>query len=274
MSGNAITLGSSDRLDASGTVGGTVLVGGDFQGGKNAATNYLPETVATAKTVDVASGATIAADGSLGAGGKVVVWSDEHTTFQGAITATGATVGGDAEVSGKAVLDYRGTADLRSATGRFGTLLLDPYNLTISSGTDSGMLGFYSNADDSVLNVTRQTNALANANVTVATGSGGTQAGDITVAAPVTWTSGSTLTLSAYRNIAVNANITAGDPRICQPRYHPAVGQHGRWAGTVTFGAGVKVGGSSVGTIVWIFYTQRPIRHRQTTALMQDSTRQ
>ncbi len=137
VSGETIALGAASRLDASGTVGGTVLVGGDFQGGKNAATKYLPETVATAKTVDVASGATIAADGSLGAGGKVVVWSDEHTTFQGAITATGATIGGDAEVSGKAVLDYRGTADLRSATGRFGTLLLDPYNLTISSGTDA-----------------------------------------------------------------------------------------------------------------------------------------
>ncbi len=119
VSGETIALGAASRLDASGTVGGTVLVGGDFQGGKNAATKYLTETVATAKTVDVASGATIAADGSLGAGGKVVVWSDEHTTFQGAITATGATVGGDAEVSGKAVLDYRGTADLRSANGRF-----------------------------------------------------------------------------------------------------------------------------------------------------------
>ncbi len=185
-----------------------MLVGGDFQGGKNAATNYLPETVATARTVDVAVGATIAADGSLGAGGKVVVWSDEHTTFQGAITATGATVGGDAEVSGKAVLDYRGTADLRSATGRFGTLLLDPYNLTISSGTGSGMSGFDANANNSVLNVTRLTNALANANVTVATGSGGTQAGDITVANDVSWSSNSTLTLSAAGNITIDAAIS------------------------------------------------------------------
>ncbi|WP_208948527.1 YDG domain-containing protein [Segnochrobactrum spirostomi] len=245
VSGSAITLASSARLDASGTSGGTVLVGGDYQGGKNTATNYLTETVATAKTVDVAAGATIAADGSVGAGGKVVVWSDEHTTFQGTISATGVTAGGDAEVSGKAVLDYRGTADLRSPTGRFGTLLLDPYNLTISSASSTGMSGFNANANDSVLNVGTLTTALSTANVTVTTGSGGSQAGTITVANAVTWSSGSTLTLSAYGSIFVNANI-AGAPGSSLVLH---ADNTGTGTGTVTFGGGITAtasGGVSI----------------------------
>ncbi len=48
----------------------------------------------------------------------------------------------------------------------------------------------------------------------------GTQAGDITVANDVTWTSGSTLTLSAYRNIAVNANVNISGQYgslVCEP---------------------------------------------------------
>src|SRR5690606_8180883 len=55
-------------------------------------------------------------------------------------------------------------------------------------------------------------NALASANVTVTTGlagSAGAQAGNIAVAAPVSWTTGSTLTLQAAGNIAINVGISA-----------------------------------------------------------------
>jgi len=206
-----ITLTSDAALDASGTTGGTVLVGGDFQGGTGAV-RYLAETLATAESVTVAGGASIRVDGSAGAGGKVVVWSDGRTSFAGTISARGAgsAAGGDAEVSGKVWLDYRGTADLRSDSGAFGTLLLDPYNLTIAASASSGMNGFSPSANDSVLDVATLTAALATANVELTTGSGGTQAGNITVAAPIIWSANSILTMrTRAKMIAINADITA-----------------------------------------------------------------
>ncbi len=230
-----IALATGAVLDASGGTGGLVLVGGDYQGGRDAATKYLAEEVETAQTVSVASGATIRADGMAGAGGRVVVWSDAATDFAGAISARGTSAGGDAEVSGKAVLSYRGTADLTGAPGRFGTLLLDPYNLTISNAASSGMNGFSANADDSVLNAETLASALATANVTVTTGSGGSQAGDITVADPVTWTGATTLTLSAFGSIAVNANLTGATGSAIALRADNA----GTGTGTVTFSTGV-----------------------------------
>ncbi len=72
------------------------------------------------------------------------------------------------------------------------------------------MSGFDAAADNSVLNATTLLNQLATANVTVTTGSGGTQSGDITVAAPLSWTAATTLTLNAARNITVNAPISFG----------------------------------------------------------------
>ncbi|WP_281058906.1 MBG domain-containing protein, partial [Mesorhizobium sp. M7A.F.Ca.CA.001.12.1.1] len=50
---------------------------------------------------------------------------------------------------------------------------------------------------------------LATANVTISTGSGGSQAGDITIAAPISWNT-NTLTLSASHSIVFNANATIG----------------------------------------------------------------
>ena len=72
--------------------------------------------------------------------------------------------------------------------------LLDPVDLTI----DVTLAGTIATALNGGSNVTQQTTA---------TGTGGN--GDITVASGISWSSDATLTLSAYRNIAVNANITS-----------------------------------------------------------------
>ena len=150
-----------------------------------------------------------------GNGGKVVVWSDQLISFAGLIKATGGALGGNGgfvETSSHGVLSYTGTADVSAAAGTFGTLLLDPFNVTITSGTGSGGSlnagTFTPTANDSALSTTTLTNALATANVVVTTGSGGTQAGNITVTSPVTWSSASSLTLSAYNNVVVNASIS------------------------------------------------------------------
>ena len=53
---------------------------------------------------------------SSGTGGKVIVWSDEKTSFAGTILATGGPAGGDggfAEVSGH-LLDFKGAVDLHT----------------------------------------------------------------------------------------------------------------------------------------------------------------
>lgn len=250
--GGTITVTGSDvrlngaTLSADGTAGGgTIRVGGGFQG-------QGPLQRAATTTVD--AGTTISANaGRTGNGGDIVVWSDRFTDFAGRISATGGTQGGNggqAEVSGKAQLAYTGTTVLTAANGAFGTLLLDPYNVTISSGTDANQTGFAATGNDSVINATTLQNALATANVTVTTGgagSPGTQAGDITVAAPVTWGTGAggartTLTLSAYRSIAVNANLTvsgSGDLVLNT--------NQGGTGGTLTFGPGASA--SFTGTV-------------------------
>ncbi|WP_158553256.1 YDG domain-containing protein [Mesorhizobium denitrificans] len=206
--GGTVTITGKDvalqgaKIDVSGAAGGgTVKVGGDWQG--SAGTQR-------ADTTSVDNNTTINADATdNGSGGKVVIWSDYLTTFDGNISSRGAGEGngGDAEVSGKAVLSYTGKADLSAENGSFGNLLLDPYNLTISLGTNNNLSGFSANGDDSILNVSTLLDAPSFANVTVSTGTSGGQDGDITVAAPIWWSDDTTLTLQADGNINFNADV-------------------------------------------------------------------
>jgi filamentous hemagglutinin family protein len=191
------------EIDASGaTGGGTVLIGGK---------KYGADGMQTAARTSVDANTIIRADATQdGNGGQVVVWSDELTTFAGTITARGMRNGdgGDAEVSGKQTLAYTGLVDLSAESGSFGTLLLDPYNLTITSDIGAGT-SLAANGDDSTLSVATLVTALSTANVTVSTGSGGTQNGDITVADNVTWGENTVLTLDAANDIIFNADVTA-----------------------------------------------------------------
>ncbi|WP_205910480.1 GLUG motif-containing protein, partial [Rhizobium sp. FY34] len=204
VTGKSVALKGA-TVDASGAKGGgAVKIGGDYRGSG---------TMQRAETVGVDASSVIRADATeSGNGGSVVVWSDKFTSFAGLITALGAGTGtgGDAEVSGKALLDYAGFTNL-SGPGGFGTLLLDPYNVTISTASSSGMSGFNASGNDSVLNVTTLQNALAGANVTVTTGSNGSQAGDITVNAAISWSAGTTLTLTqaATGRLFINKDISA-----------------------------------------------------------------
>lgn len=131
--GDRVGLVGEALVDVSGDAGGgTALIGGDFQG-KNGA-------VQNAKRTSVGPDAVIRADAvSTGDGGKVIVWADESTKFAGHISARGGVAGGDggfAEVSGKEHLAFVGSADLSSPLGLFGTLLLDPDNITITDTAD------------------------------------------------------------------------------------------------------------------------------------------
>jgi trimeric autotransporter adhesin len=133
--GDKVGLFAGSSIDASGDAGGgTVLVGGDFQGKnlniQNASFSYVDQ------------GAIINANAiSNGNGGKVIVWANDSTRFYGGITAQGGSRGGDggfAEVSGKQNLTFAGNANLGSLAGKSGTLLMDPNDLYVNTGSVSG----------------------------------------------------------------------------------------------------------------------------------------
>ena len=214
VTGTDVTLTSGATIDASGTSGGTVLIGGDRAGGSDATLKFLPQTIANAQNTTIEAGATITADGTSGAGGNVVVWSDGTTSFAGAISTQGLR-GGFIETSGH-VFNFTGGS---VNAGMGGAWLLDPVDLTI----DATLAGTIAAALNGGSNVTQQTSA---------TGSGGN--GDITVASGISWLTSATLTLSAYRNIAVNANITSDGGGSVVLRADNA----GTGTGTVTFGGG------------------------------------
>ncbi len=120
------------QIDASGSLGGgDVRIGGDYQGN-----GLLP----TAARTFVSNDAMIRADASSGNGGRVIVWADELTGFYGQISARGGENfgnGGFAEVSGKENLIFNGLVDLTAPNGIWGTLLLDPWKITISNAADN-----------------------------------------------------------------------------------------------------------------------------------------
>ena len=128
--GEKVVLTGKAVLDVSGaSAGGAIRVGGDWQGA-NAALHNSQSTFVGAD-VKLKADAT-----DHGDGGSVVVWSDGNTRFLGNISARGGANGGNggnAEVSGKGILDFRGSADLGAANGAAGNLLLDPLDLFVDS---------------------------------------------------------------------------------------------------------------------------------------------
>ena len=186
VTGEQIALFKNANLDASGDAGGgTVLVGGDFQGKNsqvyNARTTFLEQGV----TIDVSAK-------QRGDGGKAIVWADSATRYYGSIFAKGGADsgnGGFAEVSGKQYLDFSGKADLSSINGLAGNLLLDPLNITLTT-VDANTAGFTPPAD-----ITEAFTDDAGLTSTFNVNAGGSFAG---IAA------GSTITLQAQNNITVS----------------------------------------------------------------------
>ena len=115
------------QIDASGALGGgTVLIGGSFQG-NGIAPNALRTFVNSSSKIDVSALLS-------GNGGTAIVWSNLNTRFLGTIVAKGGDLSGDGgfvEVSGKQNLDYRGNVNTLAPNGKIGTLLLDPTNINV-----------------------------------------------------------------------------------------------------------------------------------------------
>ena len=213
--GKHVGLVRESFVDVSGaTGGGTVLVGGDYQG--------RGTTVFNAQATFVSAGSVIRADAiDHGNGGRIIVWADDATRMHGSISARGGALGGDGgfvETSGYNYLDVTRAVDASAPAGRAGTWLLDPNNLTVLASVANSNVtpgpnfaSFDDNAIVTVASILASLNSGTNVSITTSSAGGNSQAGDITIAAAINKTSGTTatLSLSAHNNIAINAGITS-----------------------------------------------------------------
>ncbi|QZZ18878.1 filamentous hemagglutinin N-terminal domain-containing protein [Leptothermofonsia sichuanensis E412] len=229
--GDRVALLDNALVDVSSPLGGgTVRIGGDFQG-KGA----LPRAIATY----ISPNATIRANGMTSAqpsnGGQIAVWSDTSTRVYGSLSARGGEAGGNGgliETSSAGFLDISGAnVDASASNGLAGTWLLDPRNVIITSTAPSsnGLFSgtnpdiFTPTGDDAVISTADILARLAtgtNVTITTAPPTGvpdtGTQAGNITLASPLDFDgigASRSLTLSAQNNIFIDAPIGDSNPQ-------------------------------------------------------------
>jgi filamentous hemagglutinin family protein len=248
--GNSVDVKASAEIDVSGYAGGgEILIGGNYQG-KGPEINAL--------NTFIEKGADINANALMnGNGGRVIVWADNYTGFHGTISAQGGAFsgnGGFVETSGHYLNIAGASVSTLAPAGKTGTWLLDPSDLTICTAcTTTATVGsntYSNNASNSNLFVGDLTTALASNNITVQTtntGSGGN--GDIFVNTAINWSTATTLTLSAYRNITSAANIsnTGGGSVVLR------ADNTGTGTGTVLFTSGnvTLSGGSGTATVYY-----------------------
>jgi filamentous hemagglutinin family protein len=194
------TIVARAKLDASGRNGGGEIAIGGWN-----------EASATVDKSSVLS----ASAGRNGNGGNIAVIANA-TSFEGRANAQGGKTsgnGGTIETSGYVVDALNARIDTLAPHGAAGLWSLDPENVAISNAatTNGSITGgiFTPSGDNSILNVATLESALVSGNVEVTTGgtgSLGSQAGNITVTAPISWST-NTLTLDAFGAITINKTI-------------------------------------------------------------------
>lgn len=207
-----VNLQNGSLIDVSGrSDGGIALVGGDFQGSGDGV---------RAQNTTVARHAAIDADSKIaGDGGKVIVWADDNTVFEGVIDARGGSEagnGGFVEVSGKNTLHFDGDVDASAKQGKAGELLLDPGDLIVKEMTvDENKTAAKPNSSGSLITTTTSYDAAVNVQKVNYLLQNGTsvalQAGnDLTVAATIdarAGTTGAGLTLTGGQNVNIYEDI-------------------------------------------------------------------
>ena len=158
------------------------------------------------KAVILESGSEIKADAGLnGKGGNVLAWGDETASIDGAISARGGSQFGNGGVveTSAAQVNIAATARVNTLApgGKAGIWVIDPTDYTIAVVDPLNGSSYMSNA-------TLSTN-LGGGDIIIQTLASGTGNGDIFINDAVAWSANTTLTLSAYRSIDINANVTA-----------------------------------------------------------------
>ncbi|EAP9630990.1 filamentous hemagglutinin N-terminal domain-containing protein, partial [Salmonella enterica] len=221
LEGQNIHLAGGSLISATGeTGGGEVYVGGGWQGKDSSIRHASKVVMDKTAVIDVSAKAR-------GQGGTAVLWSDDYTNFRGTILARGGLQGGDGgrvETSSHHNLQAFGDVDASAVKGNAGEWLLDPFDITVVSGstdTDvnegSGNDGIFTpdTGTSQVSNGTINNRLNSGTNVTIKTAkenSGSNQWGNITVNADIshTATNNVSLTLEADGNINItNHSITS-----------------------------------------------------------------
>ncbi|MFN9281865.1 MAG: filamentous hemagglutinin N-terminal domain-containing protein, partial [Betaproteobacteria bacterium] len=228
--GRDVRLNEGLLIDVSAPAGGgTVLAGGELQGQRLGA---FGTDQPNAQTLWMAPSAQVRADATAqGHGGTVILWADDTARIHGTLTARGGPLGGNGgfiETSSSQLHLDGVQVDTSALKGLTGTWLIDPTNIWIATdqatATAAGMAGTDSSASagpstfqasgspaDSLVTVSALQTALGSNNVVVTTVSAGPGAGDINLVSNLTWTANTTLTLTATRDININAVLTVGN---------------------------------------------------------------
>ena len=216
VTGDNVWIKDEALLEAKGANGGgEILVGGSWQ--NNDKTVYQATKTAVSKNAVLDASAT-----DNGNGGTVVVWSDvtnadSVTNVHGTIKAMGGVNGGNGgkvETSGYS-LNVTSAPDVSALVGGGGLWLIDPYNISIVAGGGNTNIGttspFASTNNNASLGIDLIDTALGGGDVTIQTGAGGGQAGDISWEVAYDYTGGveRTLTVNAHRDIALKETISA-----------------------------------------------------------------
>jgi filamentous hemagglutinin family protein len=210
--GQHVGLVGNATLDARGhSGGGTILVGGDYQG-KNV-------DVRNATAAFVGPDAVIRVDATTnGNGGKAIVWGNEATRAHGTMTARGGSQGGDGGFieTSAAFLDTAGIRiDASAPFGKAGEWLLDPADIVIASSTSFGVTpgpNFTSTSSSAMVGASDIQNAL-NIGTSVSVSTNGTLDPNadesIYVTANIAKTAGgdAKLALNAHHSIIVDPGI-------------------------------------------------------------------
>jgi len=205
--GYKVGLFDNAQLDASGDGGGgTVLIGGDYQG-KN-------DDIQNAYRTYIGTDAVIKADATnTGNGGKVIVWADDIARFYGTISAQGGSISGDGgfvETSGKNHLEARGYVNTLAMNGEAGVWLLDPVDVIVANGGGAALTAVDQFADaGGTVTIDAATINAAASNVTIQANNNITINEAISIS-----TSGITLTLQAGDDILINQNVTTNNAAI------------------------------------------------------------
>ncbi|MBN3752029.1 filamentous hemagglutinin N-terminal domain-containing protein [Paraburkholderia sp. Tr-20389] len=274
VTGYDVALADGARIDANGSAGGgAVRFGGGAAGGDT--------DIRNANAVWMSPSASIHADAlTNGNGGHVVAFSTTASRLYGTLTARGGAQGGNGgliETSGH-YLDTAGVKiDASAAHGKGGTWLLDPFDVhivadptelaqTAATPSTSTVTFTATSPDTNVFESDIEGPLNSGTSVTISTGTGGTQAGNITIETPITKSVASTdvptLTLSAAGSIfdfgqsitstagSLNLVFTANQSNAAAGTHVINIGSHlATNGGSVTIGAGTdgkSVDGASV----------------------------
>jgi hypothetical protein len=241
------------NINASGlNGGGNVRIGGDYQG---------KGQVPNASRTFVSSDSVINADAlSEGDGGRVILWADGSTNIHGEISARGGTIvgnGGFVETSGLEFFEISTAPDVSAISGKGGEWLIDPYNIEIVTGSGNTNINntnpFESSGNNSQLGVELIRMALMGGgnSVTIQTGNGGEQTGNITLNAELDFDQtgfNNTLIFNAHASIVINSDIIDSNPggdslNLQFNADFDNIGQDGR---LLIYGVNIATGGGSI----------------------------